>query len=152
MITVLILLLVGMVLLFLETILPGLVAGIVGLGCLVAGVVISYRDLGTETGHLVLLAVVVALIAGVMLWLRYFPHSRFGRIFVSESTVGNLDLHLEDLVGKDGVAHTVLRPSGTAIIDGKRCDVVSEGAFIDPKTPIRVVAVHGSRVVVRAMP
>jgi membrane-bound serine protease (ClpP class) len=46
---------------------------------------------------------------------------------------------------------TKLRPSGTAVINGKRVDVVTEGAFIEPGQSIKVVAIEGLRVVVRAV-
>lgn len=150
MLTVILLLVAGLALLLLETMLPGMVAGIVGFVCLVAGVVISYRDLGPAVGHIILLCVVAALITGVVLWLKYFPQSRVGKLFVSESASGDLGIEYSSLLSKEGVARSTLRPSGTAVIEGKRYDVVSEGGFIDPETPIKVVAVEGSRIVVRA--
>ena len=52
-------------------------------------------------------------------------------------------------LNKEGVAKTQLRPSGTAIIDGERVDVVTEGNLIEPGTNLKVVAVEGMRVVVR---
>jgi membrane-bound serine protease (ClpP class) len=55
----------------------------------------------------------------------------------------------EELVGKEGIALTTLRPSGTAIIDDNRVDVVSEGGYIDANKPIRVVGVEGIRVIVK---
>ncbi len=149
--TVIILLVVGGIFLLLETVLPGLIAGTVGFICLVAGVVISYRDLGMGAGNLVLLIVVISLITGTVMWLKYFPHSRVGKMFVSESAVGDLGTQHSELEQKEGRALTALRPAGTAIIDGKRIDVVSDGAYIDPETPIKVIAVEGSRVVVRAL-
>ena len=53
------------------------------------------------------------------------------------------------LVGKEGVALTALRPSGTCEIDGERIDVVSEREFITPGSRIKVVKAEGTRVVVR---
>lgn len=53
-------------------------------------------------------------------------------------------------LGRIGVASTLLRPSGTAEIEGVRVSVVSEGSFIPAGTPVQVVEVQGSRVVVRA--
>jgi membrane-bound serine protease (ClpP class) len=53
------------------------------------------------------------------------------------------------LVGREGVAQTVLRPTGIGQIDGKRLDVVAESAMIERGSPIKVVAVEGSRIVVR---
>ncbi len=53
------------------------------------------------------------------------------------------------LVGKQGVAMTVLRPAGKAQIGDDFVDVVSEGAFISAGRKIEVLAVSGNRVVVR---
>ena len=55
----------------------------------------------------------------------------------------------QDLLGKTGVAQTVLRPSGRALIDGELVDVITEGEFYEPGTAVRVVAVTGGRTVVR---
>ena len=49
------------------------------------------------------------------------------------------------------LAHTPLRPSGTAVINGKRIDVVTEGPFVERGSPIKVVAIEGMRVVVRPL-
>ena len=51
--------------------------------------------------------------------------------------------------GREGVTVSVLRPAGSAMIDGKKYDVVSKGDFIDKATPIVVVAVEGNRIVVK---
>lgn len=53
------------------------------------------------------------------------------------------------LIGREGVAVTVLRPAGRAQIDEEFVDVVSEGPFISTGRRIEVVAVVGNRVVVR---
>jgi membrane-bound serine protease (ClpP class) len=53
------------------------------------------------------------------------------------------------LVGAAGVAETQLRPAGRARIDGKHFDVVAESGFVQPGTPVRVVAVRGNVITVR---
>jgi membrane-bound serine protease (ClpP class) len=50
-----------------------------------------------------------------------------------------------------GVAITQLGPSGAAFINGKRVDVITEGALIDQGASVQVVAVRGMRVVVREL-
>ena len=52
------------------------------------------------------------------------------------------------LLGKEGVAITMLRPSGTAMIEGEKISVVTDGDFVDKNTRIRVKQVEGYRVVV----
>jgi membrane-bound serine protease (ClpP class) len=52
------------------------------------------------------------------------------------------------LLGKRGIAATTLRPSGKAEIEGRLYTVEGDGIFIDPGKEIRVVRVHGNRIVV----
>jgi len=52
-------------------------------------------------------------------------------------------------VGARGVAHTKLRPSGIALIDGKRVDVVTVGVMLDAGEPLEVTELEGNRVVVK---
>jgi membrane-bound ClpP family serine protease len=82
---------------------------------------------------------------------KFFPGIRLGRVFVSKRVIGNVDAEQPQLLHQSGVAHTPLRPSGTAVINGKRVDVITEGPFIERGAPIKVVAVEGVRVVVRAL-
>src|SRR5882672_7723841 len=116
---------VGAVLILLETLLPGMVAGAIGLSCIVLGVVRSFVLFGPQTGSYVLAGVMVALIVGTGLWLKYFPDSRVGRKFSSRQTVGDIRTERPELLHKTGSALTTLRPSGTAVIDGHRVDVVT---------------------------
>ena len=45
--------------------------------------------------------------------------------------------NLTQLIGKEGTAATVLRPSGKVSIEGELYDGVSESGFIEKGTPIR---------------
>lgn len=141
----------GGLLLLAETVLPGLIAGLLGLVCLGAGVILGYSRFGAPTGHWVLGTVITGLIVGTILWLKYFPTSRFVRALTPPSVVGGLNVERPELLDQPGVAHTQLRPSGTAVINGHKVDVVTEGTLIEKGTPVKVVAVEGARVVVRAV-
>lgn len=143
------LLILGTVLMFLETLLPGLIAGIIGFICLLAAVVLGYRDFGYQTGSAILAGVLVGLLIGAWCWLKFFPESRVAKKFISQRTVGDLGVDRPELLKGTGVALTSLRPSGTATINGQRVDVVAETGFIERGTNIKVVAVEGSRIVVR---
>ncbi len=57
-----------------------------------------------------------------------------------------------ELVGKEGVALTDLRPAGTILIGEERVDAVSESSWIEEGTPVRVVSSEGYRLVVRVLP
>ena len=143
------LLAVGALLVLAETVLPGMVAGICGVGCLAAGVVAGYMQFGGRTGSLILLGVVVAVIAGFGIWLKYFPGSHLAQFFVSRQISGDFGVERPQLLNQTGKALTQLRPAGTAIINGQRIDVVTEGALIERGQAVKVVNVDGMRVVVR---
>ncbi len=146
------LLIVGAVLLALETLLPGMILGILGFGSLVGAVVAAYSEFGTRGGNFVLLGVTLGLVLGTIAWMRFFPDSRLAQRFVSHGVIGNVGAEQPELLNQTGVAYTNLRPSGTAVINGKRVDVVTEGSMIERGMPVKVVAVEGLRVVVRAVP
>lgn len=63
----------------------------------------------------------------------------------------NLTEQDPELLNKQGVAFSTLRPAGRAQIDGQLVDVIAEGEFIEPGVPVEVIEVAGNRVVVRAM-
>jgi membrane-bound serine protease (ClpP class) len=53
------------------------------------------------------------------------------------------------LLGQVGTATSMLRPAGTAKFGDRFIDVVTEGDFIPPGTPIQVIEVEGTRIVVK---
>ncbi|HEX3149314.1 MAG TPA: NfeD family protein, partial [Gemmataceae bacterium] len=53
------------------------------------------------------------------------------------------------MLGQVGAATSMLRPAGTAKFGDRYIDVVTEGDFISPGTPIQVVEVEGTRIVVK---
>lgn len=144
------LLIIGVLLMLAETVLPGLVAGIAGFCCLVAAVILAYTKAGSETGNMVLVVVMGLLSIGAILWVKYFPGSPMAKPFISHRIIGGTSERRE-LINKTGTAFTNLRPSGTALIDGQRVDVVTEGPLISKDTPVQVVQVEGMRIVVRAV-
>jgi membrane-bound serine protease (ClpP class) len=141
----------GLLLVFLETVLPGLIAGTLGVLALIGAVAYAYLEFGAKTGNGVLFSVIALLVIGVVLWLKFFPESRLARVFVSERQIGNVGAEKPELLGKTGTALTALRPAGTAVFDGRRADVVTEGGFVEKGQTVTVVAIEGLRVVVRPL-
>jgi membrane-bound ClpP family serine protease len=54
---------------------------------------------------------------------------------------------LKTWLGRQGVAVTNLRPSGTIMIDETRLDAVTDGEYVDAGTPVVVTLVSGNRIV-----
>jgi membrane-bound serine protease (ClpP class) len=53
--------------------------------------------------------------------------------------------------GMQGRALTILRPSGKAEFENHVVDVVTEGEFVAPETPVAIVSTDGMRVVVKGV-
>lgn len=56
----------------------------------------------------------------------------------------------QGLVGRIGVAATVLRPAGVLDLDGQPVDALTRGEFIEAGTALKVIAVEGNRVIVES--
>ena len=142
-----ILLIVGLVLLFAEILLPGMVLGALALLSIGGSVAAAYMN--TEYGHL-FLAIALASIVGFTLWfVLVFPTTKFAKKLTSQTSVGDLGIDHSTLLEQQGEAYTDLRPSGKANINDQRFDVVTEGVFLEKGDPIRVIAIEGQRIVVR---
>ena len=91
--------------------------------------------------------------AAFMLWLfvRFVPDSPIGKlVFLKKSAKewDGFETANKTLLGKTGISCTMLRPSGMAVIDDERIDVVTEGEMIQKDQPIKVIEIEGNRIVV----
>ena len=143
----------GVLMIIVEILLPtvGLLAGL-GVAAMLYSIVLA---LGGDIGALAALG--IALVISVVLFLLIvsrLPSSKLWNKIVLQKSSRTEEGYVSaaersELVGKMGEVLTELRPSGTARIDGRPVDVISEGAYIQKGKQIVVLSVNGSRVVVR---
>lgn len=150
-----ILLILGIVLIVIEIFAPGGILGFIGIGAIVGALFMSSND----PGHMAM-SIAIALIASIIVAVVLFKtigleKGVFRHVILQDSTATEQgyvsSVNRSELVGKEGIAVTPLRPSGAAEFEGERLDVVSEGAFIDVGSPIKIIKVEGSRHVVRKL-
>ena len=55
------------------------------------------------------------------------------------------------MIGKRGKVLNDLRPSGFALIDNKKVDVVTTGEFIVKDSEVEVIATEGQKIIVRSV-
>ncbi|MFH1708248.1 MAG: NfeD family protein [Planctomycetota bacterium] len=147
------LLLAGLFLLLLETMIPSFgTLGILGGAGILWSVITAYKA-GGATGAAIFLALgLFGAPVVVILGLKNLHRTPIGRRFIvtgpasaREQTVETGLAHLE---GTEGVARTILRPSGIAQFGTERVNVESEGKFIEPGARIKVLKVVGNKVFV----
>ena len=136
-------------------VLPGHgISGLVGSALILASIVFAF---GSGVWIAGLWTTAISLIISIAIFiflLRWLPESALGRRFAFATTQapseGYVAAHaLTDLVGKEGVAESMLRPAGVVAIDGKRYQVQTEGDFVPPQTKVVVHRVEGSTIVVK---
>lgn len=143
-------------------VLPGFgVAGVMGILAIVASMVLAMMGAQPSSGDVaqalaVLGASLFITVAVIYAWLRHLPNSgRFSGLLLQGAVHKSRGFvsapHREDLVGRDGVAVTDLRPSGTARVGEERLDVVTEGEYVPSGSRVQVVQSDGYRHVVRAV-
>lgn len=143
----------GVVLLIVELYTPGL--GLFGLGGVLAILASFFLTLGGNLVALNILAIsLVTAIIAFLIILRKLPASRLWTRLVlkdAETTKAGFvsSYDYQAFLGKTGVALSLLRPAGVVDIDGVHLDVVSEAQYIPEGTKVKVVSVHGNRIVVR---
>ncbi|MFO7931024.1 MAG: NfeD family protein [Desulfosalsimonas sp.] len=142
----------GVAVLLAEAMLPsGGLLTLVAAGCLGYSLYLVFADISVFSGMIFVMADIVILPVVLLAGLRLLARSPFAlkSDLSSKSGYASYDEKASLYVGKDGTATTDLRPAGTAVIDGKRLDVVTRGDYIEKDSQIKVSAVEGGRIVVR---
>jgi len=152
---ILILTVMGLILIAIDFYLPNFVLGSIGAVLMLTATTLYYDGSNSLDQTIIFFLVEVALGIGAgYMSIKYFPKTPTGKkMILAEAQIGvrAQSRHASDWVGRSGVAQTVLRPAGAALIDGKRLDVLAESGMIESGSPITVVAVQDNRLVVRKL-
>ncbi|MEM7394185.1 MAG: NfeD family protein, partial [Verrucomicrobiota bacterium] len=87
---------------------------------------------------------------------RFLPESRLGSKLILQTAMNSDEGYQssqergETMVGRIGRTLTQLRPSGAALFDDDRLDVVTQGQFIEQDVAVEILEVHGNRIIVES--
>lgn len=146
--------LLGIVCLLIEIFVPGFgifgILGIIGvIGSIIAASVSLKQGLISIT-----ISFIVSIVLIVYLFKNLSRSKFFDRIILTLTQEKDKGYkagieELKVLEGKRGLTLTPLKPTGSADIEGRRYDVISEGGFIDASRKIRIIKVEGHKIFVR---
>jgi membrane-bound ClpP family serine protease len=155
-----ILLCLGIGLVVLEVLLPsGGLISIFATGAFIGSLVLAFME-GKTTGFIFVGALIVCLPITVVWAFRLLPRTAIGQKTILKPAVetstqrgapGVSEENYAALIGQKGKTLTPLRPSGIALIEGKRYSVVTNGGMMDKDSSITVAAVQGNSIVVEAV-
>ncbi|PKM89724.1 MAG: hypothetical protein CVU87_04570 [Firmicutes bacterium HGW-Firmicutes-12] len=149
--------LLGLIMLGVEAIVPGFgVPGIGGIVCMLVSIILAAPS--WETGIISLIFAIVGTIVLVLLSFKVLRKRKLWDRLILSTKYNKEDGYIPQIndlshyIGSLGTAYTTLRPSGTVVLeDGTRLDVVTGGEYITKGEKIKIVAVEGIRVIVRAV-
>jgi membrane-bound serine protease (ClpP class) len=145
--------LVGFLFVLAEVFFPSLgMFGLIAAAAIVAADWVAWNE--STTFMWILIGVQVVAVPWILRTaFRVLPRLPFGRSMILPEPAPEPESGVEParhLLGREGVAITDLRPSGTAQLGDERRTVVAEMGVVERGRPLRVVAVEGYRIVVRA--
>jgi membrane-bound serine protease (ClpP class) len=164
----LIIFIIGLVLIAIEIFaLPGFgIAGITGIVLVVIGLTVAmidndiFRDVRPFSWLevfrplvVVSLSLFLGLVSSIALSRKIitspiFPGLALDSTLKQEDGYVGIDKHQKDMIGKEGVALTMLRPSGKVQIDDEIFDAISEEGFIDKNEKVSVVKDEAGQIYV----
>ena len=146
------LILLGIILMFVETLLiPGVgVAGVLSFCALGASCWYAFTYIGGPAGTWTTVGVCILLVVMLVIILRAKTWKRFELDAAIESKVNEEPEKVA--VGQRGTALTRLAPMGTADFDGLSCEVKShDNRMVAAGTPIEVVRIEDNKVIVKTV-
>ncbi|RKY36065.1 MAG: hypothetical protein DRP78_04600 [Candidatus Omnitrophota bacterium] len=143
----------GFILIFIETVLiPGFgVAGILGIISIVYACYSAFADLNLLAG----IAAALTSILVTLFLFRILPQTNiWDKIRLSACEQKKMGFntsrdHLNTLIDQTGRTLTMLRPSGTALINQKRYDVITDAEFIAKNIKIIAYKIEGNKIFVK---
>ncbi len=146
---------IGITLLAVELVVPGLIIGLVGALAVLAGVGLAFSDYGAQGGFSAALVAVLLLAAVVYAELVWLPKSRLARMFSMHTTLHGKSqppvAEPDAVVGAEALAETVLAPSGYVVVAGRRYEAFCQDGYAAAGARLRVHAVDNFRVIVTAV-
>jgi len=142
----------GLFFIGLEIFVPGGVLGILGGAALVGAAVIGFKIFPIWGGWVSLLSILILTGAALYAWVKYLPQSPIGKALSLHRKIQKDPQDQNTLwqPGMTGITLCELRPSGKAMIDDRRADVIADtGAWINHEVAIEVVRVEGNRIYVK---
>jgi membrane-bound ClpP family serine protease len=146
---ILALLIIALCLIIIELVfIPGTTfVGLLGLFFAIAGIVISYRSLGSETGFYILLGMSVTTLAALVYSFKAGVWTKFSLKSSIDSRVNEglmASLHIGDM----GKSVSTLRPVGKAEFNSRQYEVKTLGEYLDKDKTVRIINIEANQIIV----
>ena len=145
----------GMILIISEFFLPGGVLGVLGVVLILISAALGIHG-HPDQALFIIFAEIIGICLCLILGYFVITRTKASRLLTQEHSLNAADGDVSaesdtSLLDQRGIVLTALRPAGTINVGNKRVDAVSDGSFIEEGASVRVIEIHGSRVVVETI-
>lgn len=148
---IVLLLVAGLILVFLEFFLPGAVLATLGVISLLASTALVFIGYPIQWGFLYFLGVLLLVFATCKCGIWKLKRSKTrGDFYSGQDQEGySASSFNADLIGKEGIVSTELKPAGHIAVEGQVYQALSETGFISKGAVVKIVGGQGSHLIVR---
>jgi membrane-bound ClpP family serine protease len=155
--TIAILVIAGVLLMILETFVPGWIVGILGSFCILAAIILvivaDEFDTWSSGGRTTLACGIVAFsVAAMLLWMRSFGLQIWQKNLTLRASIPSQEPTEPMPLNAEGVAISELRPLGRVDFAGVRREVRCEDGFAPAGSKVRVTGAEPGNLLVRLVP
>lgn len=151
----LLLFLLGLILCAIEIFVPGFgIFGILGLASIVGSIFLTTPDIATAIQYSAIVLAIAVILTPILVKIlskrKFFDKLMVKEQLTTEKGYTARNQSLNERVGAEGTALTVLRPAGTMELpDGTHLDVVTRGDFIEQGAKVKVIGIDGTWLIVQ---
>ena len=141
----------GIIIVIIEMVIPsGGILALMSIGMIGYSLYFVFSTVSVKLGMVFVAVDAVLIPIAVLLGIKLLAKSpaTLNSTLSREDGVQSQSPELDQFMGAEGVAVTDLRPSGTALLNDKRVDVVSRGEYIEKSSPIVVREITGNQIIV----
>ncbi|BDD02874.1 NfeD family protein [Aureibacter tunicatorum] len=140
---------IGLFLIIAEIIfIPGTTfVGLLGFALSVAGIIVSYKILGSTVGNYVLAGTLVLNLTAIYFSFKSGVWNKFALHKSNPAKVNKIETH-ELEIGQSGICLSDMKPIGNIEIEGKRFEARTKGEFLDSGTKIKIIRFDKHKIIV----
>lgn len=129
---------------------PGFIVGILGVFCIAYAIYFGYQELPIWQAHTYM---GIGVFATIFLAVKLLTGNTYDRIAIKGAIAGKMNqrslLNLKE--GDKGITISALRPSGNALINDLKVEVLTEGEFLYTNTGIKIIRIESDKIFVKAL-
>ncbi len=148
---IIILLLIGVLLLFLEIFfVPGTtIVGVIGGIFAAIAIYLAFKEHGNMAGYISLAVTLVVMTILIIIGAKTGVWQKLSNKDAIKSKVLNVDEN-ELKTGDTGTSISALRPSGKARFGNRNYEVTSYGEYIEPNSRLEIISISGNKIFVKS--